>query len=85
MSCFFQKSSSSCIAFSKDSFVSETTNECDIFDLEKNRLGKVLDHIKLTLEEVHPAKEKLVSVANPKHYDIIAGESVVYIENHYKN
>ena len=80
-----QKSSSSRIVFSKDSFLSETTNECEIFDLEKNRLGKVLDHIKLTLEDVQPAKEELVTIPNVTYYDILAGESVIYSENNYKN
>ncbi|XP_033222323.1 uncharacterized protein LOC117176266 [Belonocnema kinseyi] len=79
------KSSSSRIVFSKDSFLSETTNECEIFDLEKNHLGNVLDNMKLTLEDVQPAKEELVTIPNVTYYDILAGESVAYTENHYKN
>lgn len=65
--------------------MSETTNECEIFDLDKNRLGKVLDHIKLKLENVLPAQEELVSISNAKVYDTLAGESVLYSVNNYKN
>ena len=69
---------------SKNNFTTETTNECEIFDLEGNHLGKVLDHMKLSLKDVQPAKEELLPIVKPKSFDILAGESVVISENHYK-
>ena len=81
----FQKSSVSQMVISKNNFTTETTNECEIFDLERNHLGKVLDHMKLRLEDVQPAKEELLPISKPKSFDVLAGESVIYSENHYKN
>ncbi|XP_051162582.1 uncharacterized protein LOC127282409 isoform X1 [Leptopilina boulardi] len=78
-------SSTSQIIFSTTNFMSETTNECEIFDMDRNRLGKVLDHIKLKLKNGEPAKEEFVSITNATFYDTLAGESVVDSGNNYKN
>ncbi|XP_043475543.1 uncharacterized protein LOC122507091 [Leptopilina heterotoma] len=74
-------SSTSRIKFSTFDFVSETTNECEIFDMDKNRIGKVLDHIKLKLTNIQSAREEMVFISNATAYDTLAGDSV----NNYKN
>ncbi|XP_051162584.1 uncharacterized protein LOC127282409 isoform X3 [Leptopilina boulardi] len=79
------KSSVSQMVISKNNFTSETINECEIFDLERNHLGKILDHMKLKLENIQPAKDELVPITKQKFVDIIAGDSVVIAVNHYKN
>lgn len=62
-------------------FESETTNECEIFDMDKNRIGKVLDHIKLKLINIQSARDEMVLISNATVYDTLAGDSV----NNYKN
>ncbi|XP_057319398.1 uncharacterized protein LOC130663876 isoform X2 [Microplitis mediator] len=59
------KSSVSKIVVSKNKFVSETNNENDVFDQDRRKLGKVLDHMKLTLESVLPATDQLEKFNNP--------------------
>lgn len=78
-------SSVSQLVLSKNNFTSETINECEIFDLERNHLGKIMDHMKLTLENIQPARDELLPIMKEKPVDILAGDSVVIAVNHYKN
>ncbi|XP_063981589.1 uncharacterized protein LOC135164822 [Diachasmimorpha longicaudata] len=59
------KTSASRIFISNHDFSSETINESDVYDQNRTKIGKVIDHLKLTLESVTPAKEKMQKFSKP--------------------
>ncbi|XP_011298479.1 uncharacterized protein [Fopius arisanus] len=59
------KTSTSRIFISKQHFTSETVNESEVFDTNRKMLGKILDHMKLTLKSISPAEEKLSPFSEP--------------------
>ena len=67
-----QKSSVSRLAITKNSFLSETVYESDLFDADQNNLGKVLDRVSVRLDSVKPAEEEL-----PLYFSAVAKEIIV--------
>ncbi|XP_015109372.1 uncharacterized protein LOC107036139 [Diachasma alloeum] len=62
------KTSISRISISKHDFTSDTINESDVYDENRKKSGKVMDHMKLTLESITPAKEKIQQFSKPLVY-----------------
>lgn len=60
------------ITTSKHEFSSETTNESDVYGENKKLLGKNIDHMKLNLISVEPAKEKLDNFHRPIKFGVLS-------------
>ncbi|XP_023290174.1 uncharacterized protein LOC111673843 isoform X2 [Orussus abietinus] len=77
-------SSFSRITLSESEFTSETVNRCDIHDEEdREKIGEVLDHIKIFLESIEPAKEELKEVPSPVTVGLIVKGPIKELE-HYE-
>lgn len=50
---------------SRHQFTSETINESDVYDQNRQLLGKVLDHMTLTLESITPAEGDIELFSDP--------------------
>ncbi|XP_034939525.1 uncharacterized protein [Chelonus insularis] len=64
-------SSESKILLSKTNFTSETINENEIYDKDRKKLGKIIDHMKLDLESIYPTTTELPTFVSQKNKEIL--------------